>query len=152
MKIRLFNKSLLLIFLLFNMLIAGASEECLKYKNYCIKDLVPTYKLMEGPTKVNDQVIRTQRFTGSYAKYAQNYCSSIGYRIPNVDEAKDIVEYLLWVPYQTNHLIWLYSDKMEGFAQALDYAPLFNQYGVRTVRTNTQGVETMCIKNIIFAK
>lgn len=132
----------------YNLAFAEDMQECLFYENYCIKDLVPTYKLLGEPTKINDKVISPKPFTGSFAVYAENYCSSIGYRIPRVDEAQKILNYLLWVPYDTNHLIWLKGEKMVGTAQALDYNKFANDFRVREVRTSTQGVETMCIKDI----
>lgn len=145
------KKFFILVFLtIFSCSLAIAENEvdCLIYGNYCIKDLIPTYKLLGEPIRINDKVITPRQFTGSFALYAESYCSSIGYRIPRADEAQEILNYLLWVPYETNHLIWLKSDKMEGFAQALDYDRFAEVYRVRELRTSTQGAETMCIKDL----
>lgn len=132
-----------------SLIYAENEVECLVYGKYCIKDLIPTYKLLGEPVRINDKVIAPKQFTGNFALYAKNYCSSMGYRIPRVDEAQEILNYLLWVPYETNHLIWLENEDISSSSpQALDYNKRFNEYMVRRVRASTQGVQTMCIKDI----
>ena len=129
--------------------IVSADElpECLIYKNYCFKDLIPTYKLLGEPTQINNKVMTPPQFRGNFATFAENYCSSIGYRIPKLEEVPLILDYLQWVPYEENHIIWLKQTQKGSFAPALNYKSS-SGFSVIEYSTSTQGIETMCIKDI----